>query len=88
MKQHIEAVYENGVLRPLEPVQLRDFEQVTITIHDRIAQRAEDEWLDMELVAAAQSNGDPTVTIEEVRAALSTIEGSLSDAVIAERGEY
>ncbi len=29
---HVEAVYENGVFRPLQPVQLPEHQRVTITI--------------------------------------------------------
>jgi predicted DNA-binding antitoxin AbrB/MazE fold protein len=87
MKQHFEAVYENGVLRPLEPLQLRDSEKVTVTIHARFTESA-DEWLDTDLRIEAEKNADPAVTLQEVRAALATIKGAMADTVIAERGEY
>jgi predicted DNA-binding antitoxin AbrB/MazE fold protein len=83
MKRQIEAVYENGVLRPLEQLSLQDSEQVTITVHS-----GEEGWLDSDYVAMAQMEGDPAVTIATVRTALAAIQGSLSDVVIDERGEY
>ena len=34
MSTHLEAVYENGVFRPLQPVQLPEHHRVTVTIDD------------------------------------------------------
>ncbi len=36
MENTVQAVYENGVLHPLEPLQLAERQQVTLTISDRI----------------------------------------------------
>jgi len=40
MSRTLQAVYENGVLRPLEPVNLPENEQVTVTIDEQGS------WLD------------------------------------------
>jgi predicted DNA-binding antitoxin AbrB/MazE fold protein len=37
MSTHVEAVYENGVFRPLQPVQLPEHQRVTVTIDDQSA---------------------------------------------------
>jgi predicted DNA-binding antitoxin AbrB/MazE fold protein len=34
MGTHLEAVYENGVFRPLQPVQLPEHRRVTVTIEE------------------------------------------------------
>ena len=34
MAQQLEAIYENGVLRPLEPLALKESQRVTVTIAD------------------------------------------------------
>ena len=34
LKQQIEAIYENGVLRPLKPLELEDQQRVRITIEN------------------------------------------------------
>lgn len=34
MSTHVEAVYENGVFRPLQPVSLPEHRRVTVTIDD------------------------------------------------------
>jgi predicted DNA-binding antitoxin AbrB/MazE fold protein len=80
-------VYEEGVLRPLEPVSLEERQQVTVTISDPITDStapgdallvSPDEW-------AEAANDD--ISLDEVRRALSTIRGSLSEAVLEERRE-
>ena len=80
-----EAVYENGVFRPLESLALADSQRVLVTISDGTATADEvprhfepEEW-----EAATQDD----VSLEEVRRALSSIPGSLADAVIASREE-
>jgi uncharacterized protein YqfB (UPF0267 family) len=69
----------------LEPLQLGERQQVTLTISDRIDVSSNhpllvssDEWSH-----AAQDD----VTLDEVRQALATIHGALSQAVLEERRE-
>ena len=86
MEKRLQAVYKQGALHPLEPLQLNDMQQVTLTISDASSLIDEDlagyftpeEWLD--------AQHDP-VTWNEVRHALSGISGSLADAVTAQRQE-
>lgn len=84
MKQEIDAIYENGLFRPLEPLSLPDQQRVVLTVESG----ADQDWLDQEAVAWATSEGDPSIPLEEVRKRLARIEGSLADVVISERGEY
>jgi len=78
-------VYENGVLQPLEALPLEEKQQVTVTITDsRSAGQDVAGYFSAEEWAAASHD---TVSLDEVRQALSTISGSLSDAVIAQRQE-
>ena len=83
MEKTAQAVYEDGVLRPLEPIPLEDRQEVTVTIsdegdipRDHSLVASPDEWAD--------SAGD-SISLDEVRNALATIRGSLSEAVIEER---
>lgn len=83
MEKTVQAVYEDGVLRPLEPVPLEDRQEVTVTISDASSIPSDhpllaspEEWAD-----AAQDS----ISLDEVRRALATIRGSLSEAVINER---
>ena len=83
MEKRFEAVYEHGVLRPLEALRLPDNLHVMVTIdniagngHDLTGYFTPEEW-----EAAAHDQ----ISLEEVRQALSSISGSLSDTVAASR---
>jgi len=83
MKKTFEAIYEHGVLRPVDHLALPDQSRVTVTITDvtgfegdASAYFSPEEW-----EAALRDE----VSLDEVRQALSSIDGSLSDAVIALR---
>jgi predicted DNA-binding antitoxin AbrB/MazE fold protein len=84
MPRQVEAVYENGLLRPLEPLTLEEHQRVTVTIDDAAKDSAAS-WIDHEYHAALEASAEPEPTLEAVRKALSPISGSLSDAVRAER---
>jgi hypothetical protein len=78
MEKTIQAVYENGVLHPLEPLQLGERQQVTVTISDRLDVSpnhplllSPDEW-------SHAAHDD--VCLEEVSEAQAAIHGSLSEA--------
>ncbi len=82
MQKSFEAVYENGVLRPLAPLPLANAQRVQVTIADVDSDVAAyfdaTEW---------EASKHDDISLQEVRASLSSIEGSLSDAVIASREE-
>ncbi len=85
MLKTFEAVYENGVLRPVDQLSLPEQSRVTVTITDAAlfesdasAYFSPEEW-----EAALRDE----ISLDEVRQALSSIYGSLSDAVIALREE-
>jgi predicted DNA-binding antitoxin AbrB/MazE fold protein len=86
MVQEIDAVYENGVLRPLTPVKLAESE----TVHVRISTEAEDPTVDVALIerCRAELAGKVVPSLEEVLRATASIPGNWSDDIIAERGEY
>ena len=76
-------VYEGGVLRPMENLPLAERQQVTLTISDPALVKGDlpgyftpEEW--------AEAASDD-ISLDEV--ALTTISGSLSEAVIALRQE-
>ncbi len=86
--QEVEAIYENGVLRPLGPVALTESQTVRLIIAASSGGRAA---LDSRLIerAKAETASAPSVpTIEEVRQLLAVIPGSMADEIAAERGEY
>ena len=85
MDKRLQAVYKDGVLQPLEAVSLEERQQVTVTITDKTTagQDVAGYFTPEEWAEAAHDD----ITLDEVRRALSTISGSLSEAVIALRQE-
>ena len=87
MIKQIEAVYENGVLRPLEPLALDEHQRVTVTLTessaDPLHSRLDLDYL--ETVKKEVAARDPAPTLEEVRAATSKDHSSWSDLIIAGR---
>lgn len=85
MTQQVNAVYENGVLRPLGPVNLSEQQEVQITIIDAtpgFSQR-DDEFLATTRAQVAAADRIPT--LEEVRQVVKGMPGSLSQTIIDER---
>jgi Protein of unknown function DUF104 len=85
MEKTVQAVYEQGVLHPLEPLPLEERQQVTVTISDAPATAPNHPLLVSPEEWAAAATDD--IGLDEVRRALSTIRGSLSEAVLEERRE-
>ncbi len=88
MAQQVKVIYENGVLRPLEPVHLAEGEQASVSILNGLEQSAlktDDAFMEYIRAEVAQAKYIPS--LEEVRESLRGV-SSLSATVIAERGEY
>jgi predicted DNA-binding antitoxin AbrB/MazE fold protein len=83
MTRTVFAVYENGVLRPSEPLPLAEHQKVNVTVSDT-RDRAE-AWIDHEYMAAIDAMDESAPTLEEVRQILSKTSATLSDAIRAER---
>jgi predicted DNA-binding antitoxin AbrB/MazE fold protein len=86
MQTPIEVVYENGVLRPLEPLPypVQEHQRLTVRI-DMPSSRAD--RLDVTCITAAKRSADPSVSLDEVRRILAKVPGSLAEAVHADREE-
>ena len=83
MTKTLQAVYENGVLRPLEPLPLKEHQRVMVTVSDPA-----ECWLDHEYVEQVKKDValmGPAPSLEEVRKALAKIPGKLSDTIRVER---
>jgi predicted DNA-binding antitoxin AbrB/MazE fold protein len=84
MTQRLQAVYEGGVLRPIEPLRLAENQLVSVILFD---ENASEENLEFEDPAYFQAFADGSVTREAVHAALSKIRGSLDADFQEERDE-
>ncbi len=86
-RRTLQAVYENGALRPVRPLQarLREHQRVTLTLTEEADLASE--RLDSAYHAAAQTEADTALDIATVRDALAGLPGSLTEDCIAERDE-
>ena len=84
MTKQVEAVYEKGVLRPLDPLPLKEHQRVRVTVYSAAD---EDDWRAQEFMEKVASDLACTPTLGEVRRRLSKIPGSLASDFIAEREE-
>jgi predicted DNA-binding antitoxin AbrB/MazE fold protein len=84
MTKNLQAIYEKGVLRPLEPLDLSEKQLVTVILTD---ETPSEPWLDTEYLADCAAETEDGVSLEEVRTALAKIPGSLTEDFIAERDD-
>jgi predicted DNA-binding antitoxin AbrB/MazE fold protein len=85
MVRKLQAVYEGGVLRPVEPLPLGEHELVSIVILD---DNPPEDDLKFEAPERFEALADHSVSLETVRRALSRIPGSLDADFRAERNEH
>jgi predicted DNA-binding antitoxin AbrB/MazE fold protein len=84
MTKKLQAIFEKGLLRPLEPLNLHEQQLVNLTIMDDAPLEP---WLDADYLAECFMEAEDDVSLEEVRAALAKIPGSLTEDFIAERDD-
>lgn len=87
MTRQVEAVYENGVLRPLEPLGLDEHQQVTVRIMDSSDDPLQS-YLDLPYIESVRKEVeamDCIPSIEEVRAITSKDPTTWAGTIIAER---
>jgi predicted DNA-binding antitoxin AbrB/MazE fold protein len=87
MSRQLDVIYENGVFRPLEPVDVPEHQRITITIPEASMVPAEEELFDTEYERWAATQVKEDVSLEAVRQVLSKIPGSLTADFLAERAE-
>ena len=84
MQRTFQAVYEDGLLRPLEALDLRNRQHVQVMNAEGLEPDDAAGYFEPGEGEASKTDG---VSLEDVRRALSSIPGSLADAVIASRHE-
>ena len=88
MPFQVDAVYENGVLRPLQPLDLREHEHVLVSVVKAAATGRSNLAIEyIERIKRGIRDAEPAPGIEEVRRRLAKIPGSMAGEVIAERGD-
>lgn len=84
MARTVQAIYEGGVLRPVEPLHLDEHQLVSVIILD---DTVSDEELRFEAPERFEVLADHNVSLEAVRHALQKIPGSLEADFAAGRNE-
>jgi len=89
MPMQVEAVYENGVLKPLRPLALAEHQHVTVFISEatKSAGRTRPDAAYVENLRKELERMGPPPGLGEVRRRLSKIPGSMTQDFIAERGD-
>jgi predicted DNA-binding antitoxin AbrB/MazE fold protein len=82
--QHIQAIFEAGVLLPLQPLHLDEHECVEVTVVRTTSKPPLAQDL---FISSLLSEADDTVSLEQVQRALSKISGSLVDDFAHERDD-
>ena len=87
MASRIEAVYEDGVLHPVEPLALAEHARVTITIEPL---GILNDLIDRKFIAqcrAEVAKMDYIPTLEETQELLRGVPGSFADEIVRARGD-
>jgi predicted DNA-binding antitoxin AbrB/MazE fold protein len=87
MEQSIEAIYEGGVLRPLEQLSLHEHQRVEVIVRALPQRAIVEPWEDSDFLEECQRSADAAVSLTTVREALARIPGSIADDVVAERDD-
>ena len=89
MIKQVEAVYENGMLRPLEPLPLEEHQQVTVVISESHS-APERSHLDADYLAAVRAEVAAMgriPTLDEIHKITAKDPSSWAEAISAEREE-
>jgi predicted DNA-binding antitoxin AbrB/MazE fold protein len=89
MAKQVEAVYENGMLRPLEPLPLEEHQHVTVMITEA-RPTAERSQMDQDYLATvkAEVSALPRIpTLEEIHKITGKDPTSWADTILGEREE-
>ena len=89
MTREVEAVCENGMLRPLEPLPLEEHQRVTVVITEAqtIPVRSHPDTAYLEAVKKEVAEMDRIPTLEEIHRITSNDPSSWAEAIISEREE-
>jgi predicted DNA-binding antitoxin AbrB/MazE fold protein len=89
MRVQVDAIYQNGVLKPLQPLDLAENDKVSVTVV-KAAPDADSPHLDIAYFESLQRElltSEPAPGLDEVRRRLSKIPGSMTADFVAEREE-
>lgn len=85
MHQTVEAIYENGILKLLEPLSLREHERVQVTVSK--PETTDGNLVDTKFAVFCGKHVQNAPSLDEVRNALAVIPGALTDSFRLARDE-
>jgi predicted DNA-binding antitoxin AbrB/MazE fold protein len=85
--QHFDAIFEKGVLRPLQPLGLAEHERVSLVIAAGDNTEASENDTISDYIPLICEDGDPNITWEQVQALLAKLPFPLSSDFERERDE-
>jgi predicted DNA-binding antitoxin AbrB/MazE fold protein len=90
MSQHVDAVFENGVFRPEQPLNIANGARVSLTVDSHRSHPDDladiEDLLDHEFMASCRQLAANAPSLEETRQTLERFKGSLSGLISHERG--
>ena len=89
MPLQVDAVYENGVLRPLQPLDLKEHEHVVVSVVKATpaSSRSNLAVEYIEKIKRELQGVESAPELDEVRGRLAKIPGSMAAEIVAERGD-
>jgi predicted DNA-binding antitoxin AbrB/MazE fold protein len=89
MAKQVEAVYENGLLRPLEPLLLEEHQRVTVVISEvqPVPERSHPDSYYLESAKKEVAAMARIPTLEEIHSITSKDPSSWAQAIVDERAE-
>ena len=87
-RNSIDAIFENGVFRPSEPVNIPEGERVSLVVNPRDENRQDvsdvTDLLDMEFVESCQARSEFAPSVDDIRSMLKKITESLADRIASD----
>jgi predicted DNA-binding antitoxin AbrB/MazE fold protein len=87
----IDAIFENGVFRPSEPVNIPEGERVSLVVKPRDGNSQDfsevSDLLDTEFVESCQARSEIVPSVDDIRGMLKKITESLAERIASERDE-
>ena len=87
MPLQVDAVYENGVLRPLQPLDLKEHERVVVSVDKAGTARSKPDAEYIDKLRRELEVAGPAPDLEDVRRRLAKIPGSMAEEIISQRGD-
>ncbi len=91
MNRRINAIFDQGVFRPEEPVDIANGQRVSLEVESQSAPTEDlsdvGDLLDVEFMESCRQKAGHAPSLEEVRKVLSAFKGSLADRISEERDE-